>query len=132
MSEKITQIVKAFVLENDGKDYRVVGMTSPNGFFAYVECRPEEEPNAKWEVDDTATQYQVWESDTPDFMSPVDLLTNEHLREWFDGQGYELDTTPLTPCCGVNDIWLACDECAENGDPHDYPVCSGCGAELND
>jgi len=91
MSEQITQIVKASVLDEQGYDYRVVGMTSDNGFFAYVECRPKSNPNAVWFTDDTANQYQVWESDTPDFMKPVDLLTSDHAREWFSGQGYEIE-----------------------------------------
>jgi hypothetical protein len=139
MSERVTQIVKASVLdEQDTNDYRVVGMISPNGFFAYVETRPSD-PNAEWEQDDNATQYQVWESDTPDFMSPVDLATNAHLREWFSGQGYELDTESLTTCCGAGYLWLTCDECGEgvwsNGNftsAHDFATCSDCGADVDD
>lgn len=133
MSETVTQIVKASVLdEQDTNDYRVVGALSESGFFAYVECRPKGDPNAEWEVDDHATQFQVWESDTPTFMSPVDLTTDEHARGFFSGQGYELDTENLTTCCGGDYIWLTCDECEQSGEPHDYATCSDCGGDIAD
>lgn len=133
MPEQVTQIVKAAVLDQDDQnEYRVIGMTSDNGFFAYVEMRPKGNPNAEWETDPTPNQYQVWESDTPDFMKPVDLLTDEHLRDWFSGQGYELDTTPLSVCCGGEYIWLTCDECEVNDEPHDYATCNDCGMDIDD
>jgi hypothetical protein len=133
MSEKITQMVKASVLdEQDTNEYRVVGMTSESGFFAYVEYRPKHNPSAFWLTDENANQYQVWESDTPDFMSPVDLHTDEHARDWFSGQGYELDTESLTTCCGSEYIWLTCDECELDDEPHDYAICDNCGADIDD
>ena len=90
MPEQVTQIVKAIVLDQDDKnEYRIVGMVDESGFFAYVEMRSNE--NADWETDPNPNQYQVWEMDTPDFMKPVDLRTDEHLREWFSGQGYEIE-----------------------------------------
>ena len=110
MTEKVTQIVGAYLCEpDDNQQYRVVGMTSDSGFFAYVEKRANEV--ADWETDTDVNQYQVWESDTADFMSPVDLTTDEHARDWFSGQGYELDTESLTTCCGAGYLWLTCDEC---------------------
>ena len=133
MSEKITQIVKATVLdEQDTNEYRVVGMTSAGGFFAYVECRPKNDPNAKWEQDEHATQYQVWENDSPHFAYPEDLTKEEHARSFFSGQGFELGTESLTTCCGGDYIWLTCDECEQSGEPHDYATCSDCGADIDD
>ena len=131
-NEKVTQIVSAVVEENDGNDYRVVGMTSESGFFAFVEKRPAGNINADWVQDDLANQYQVWESDTPDFMNPVDLRNDKHLREWFEGQGYTLDTELLSNCCGGDYIWLTCDECEQSGEPHDFATCNICGADIDD
>jgi hypothetical protein len=137
MSEKIVQIVKAVSSDNDGNEYRVVGTTSESGFFAYIEYRPEEENGigvigGAWDIEPYHNQYQVWESDTPDFMKPVDLLTDSHLREWFEGQGYTLGDKPLSICCGGDYIWLNCDECAESDEPHSYAVCEFCGADIDD
>lgn len=131
-NEKVTQIVKAFTQEKDGNDYRVVGMTSESGFFAFVESRPAGDINAKWEQYEYANQYQVWESDTPDFMNARDLRSDSHLREWFEGQGFTLDTELLTNCCGGDYIWLDCDECRENDEPHSYATCGDCGADIDD
>ena len=134
MSERVTQIVKASLCDNeqDGYDYRVVGSIDDSGFFAYVELRPASNPNAVWVADANANQYQVWEMDTADFMSPVDLTTNEHAREWFSGQGYELATTTLSLCCGGDCLWMTCEECEESDEPHDFATCSSCGADIDD
>jgi hypothetical protein len=133
MSERVTQIVKATVLdEQDTNEYRVVGMVSDYGFFAYVQTRPSNS-NSEWLQDFHVNQYQVWESDTPDFMNAVDLRTNEHAREWFSGQGYELDTDNLlTNCCGSEYVWLTCDECEQSDEPHDYAICDNCGGDVDD
>jgi hypothetical protein len=89
MPEQITQIVKAQPYEpENNREYRIVGMVDETGFFAYLEWRYDE--NYDWDTEPNANQYQLWEMDTPDFMKPVDLLTDEHLREWFAGQGYEI------------------------------------------
>lgn len=89
MPEQITQIVKARLYEpDDNREYRIVGMVDDGGFFAYVEWRYDE--NYDWDTEPNVNQYQVWESDTPDFMNPVDLLTSDHAQTWFSAQGFEI------------------------------------------
>ncbi len=90
MPEQITQIVKARLYEpEDNRQYRIVGAVDEMGFFAYVECRYDE--NYEWEQEPLINQYQVWEMDSEDYLKPVDILTSEHLKEWFSGQGIEID-----------------------------------------
>jgi hypothetical protein len=116
MPEQVTQIVKASVLDQDDQnEYRIVGMVDDLGFYASIETRANE--NAEWETEPHHNQYQLWEMDTPDFMKPVDLLTDEHLRDWFSGQGYEIEKpceceeirsinvgfVPSTECFGCHD-----------------------------
>jgi hypothetical protein len=71
--------------ENDKVAHRLIGMTSTEGIFVFVETF-----NIKtweWEQDDTFTQWQLWEEDRPDHKKPIDISKDKDCLDFFAGQG---------------------------------------------
>jgi hypothetical protein len=87
-TETLSQTLPVESVYKDEDPKRLVSMVSSSGYFVYVETLDSD--TNEWEQDDTYTQWQLWESDTADYMKARDLATDKDCLEFFEYQGLYL------------------------------------------